>query len=506
MHSPAEDLYHLIHALSANEKRYFRLFAQRHGNEKDKLYMKVFDLIMAQEDGYDEEIVKKKLKTAAAIKQLPQTKNYLYDLIMQSMRLYRSDKNVATEVFNLIQDELFYTEKGLTQMRSKALKKAKELAYEYDLIYCLVTILQRERIYALKFSGGDPNETIRKLHAEEEWVFDRLNNESKLGEVFFTLWVQFIKDPLMRSNEDLEQYTSSRDAVLNQKFEDLHTFTEKFFWLRAKGLICKYNHDYQGTFQLTKQLVDLFSDYPQHRLNVMGNYIDALSNYLSAAHVVGNYDEFEEVIAKLEELPREAVKDDNSISQVVINNKILYAMNRGMYSRSGMLAEEFENYCRKFENIITESFLVVTPYNLSLMFFINGEYDRSLDYCQRVMQFKTDVKIELQHGASMLYLIILIEQEQLVFFESAYRSVVRSMKNRGKFDDFERLFTTQLKKIANTPERQRKPLYGKLYEDLLVLKKESGSKRFVFMTETLSWCASKTGDKKMAELVLQPFN
>ncbi|HNM09735.1 MAG TPA: hypothetical protein PKK72_14190, partial [Chitinophagales bacterium] len=123
-----------------------------------------------------------------------------------------------------------------------------------------------------------------------------------------------------------------------------------------------------------------------------------------------------------------------------------------------------------------------------------------------VMQFKTDVKIELQHGASMLYLIILIEQEQLVFFESAYRSVVRSMKNRGKFDDFERLFTTQLKKIANTPERQRKPLYGKLYEDLLMLKKESGSKRFVFMTETLSWCASKTGDKKMAELVLQPFN
>lgn len=506
MHSPADDLYHLIHALSANEKRYFRLFAQRHGNEKDKLYMKVFDLIAAQENGYDEDLVKKKLKTAAAIRQLPQTKNYLFDLIMQSMRLYRSDKNVATEVFNLIQDELFYTEKGLTQMRAKALKKAKELAHEYDLIYCLVTLLQRERIYALKFSGGDPNETIRKLHAEEEWVFARLNNESKLGEVFFTLWVQFIKDPLMRGSDDLEQFTASRDAVLNQRFEDLHTFTEKFFWLRAKGLICRYNHDYQGTFELTKQLVDLFTDYPQHRLNVMGNYIDALSNYLSAAHAVGNYDEYEDVIAKLEALPRDTVKDDNSISQVVLGRKILFAMNKGLYDRSYQLAEDYEQYCSKFENLITDSFSVVTPYNISLMFFIHGDHTRSLDYCQRVMQFKTDVKVELQHGATMLYLILLIELGQLVYFESAYRSAIRSMKNRDKFDDFERIFTGYLKKIANTPDRQRKPFYQKLHDELLELKRSSGTKRFVFMTEALAWSASKMSDKSMVELVLQPYN
>ena len=84
---PNEDLFELIHALTPSEKRYFKLFAQRQGDDKHKLYVKVFDIIDAMTGAYDEQIIKKKLRSPKFVKQLPQIKVYLFDLIMKSMRL-----------------------------------------------------------------------------------------------------------------------------------------------------------------------------------------------------------------------------------------------------------------------------------------------------------------------------------------------------------------------------------------------------------------------------------
>ena len=71
MNIPGDDLFLLIKSLNTSEKRYFKLFADRQGSGKYKSYLKVFDLIDDQEDIYDEQLLKKKLKVKSEIESLP---------------------------------------------------------------------------------------------------------------------------------------------------------------------------------------------------------------------------------------------------------------------------------------------------------------------------------------------------------------------------------------------------------------------------------------------------
>ncbi len=505
MNGPSDDLFLLIKSLNATEKRYFRMFADRQGNASEKSYIKVFDLIETQKDNYDEKLLKQKLKKKSDIEMLPKIKAYLQDLILKSMRLYRDEKDVATEVFDLIHDELFYTEKGLVSMRAKTIKRAKELAYKHDLMYLLIAIIQRERIYALKFAGGDPLQHIEAIHAEETQVLQHLNYEAELGKISHNLWAQGIIDPLLNDKNLLYEFLKYKEHPLLLDYAQLQTFMEKISFLRCHTLICKFTNDTKGHFEYNKQIVDLFNDYPQHKFNLNINYIDALNNYLSASHKAGIYDEFEAIIEKLEHLPKEKLKDALSIEISVVNNKILYIMNTGKFYLSDGLIQDFENICYNYSKLITDSFFLVNNYNISVILFIKNAYKDALKHCLRVIEMKSKARMELQHGAQMMQMILHFELGDNVYLDSLCRNIIRNMKIEKRYNAFEQRFCSFIKKLIKTPEREQIDIFNDMFEEFIKMKKSSPENIYVFMTETLAWSKSKYENKPLQETIYYKF-
>ncbi len=86
-------VYELIHSLSKNEKRYFSLLIGNSGNSDDKKVVKLFNHLNKVEE-YDES---KLLKQVPEIKaeQLANQKAYLYQKILQALRLYNSPKIIV---------------------------------------------------------------------------------------------------------------------------------------------------------------------------------------------------------------------------------------------------------------------------------------------------------------------------------------------------------------------------------------------------------------------------
>ena len=505
MAAPNEDLFQLIKALTPSEKRYFKLFAQRQGDDKHKLYVKVFDIIDGMTDTYDEQVVKKKLRSAKDAKQLPQIKVYLFDLVMKSMRLYRSNKDVANEVFDLIRDELFYTEKGLRDMRIKTIRKAKEIAYQYDLMYLLVALLRRERVYLLKFPDDDPFEHLLALHKEESWVFDRLNNETRLGEVFYGLFTQHIKDPTLKEEISLPNFEVNRQLVGQMQYSDQHTFLEKFYWLRVQALLGRVERRYDDVYVLTRQLVDLFKDYPQHRMNVMGNYMDALSNYLGAGHAIGNYNDYEETLSILEALETTTVKDKLSVDSSVLQYRMLWYMNSNQLDKSAELMEKFEAMHVTYGDILPSTFRVVIRFNLSVMLFFAGKFELSLEYCTQILDLKEHTKVEMQHGSRLLYLLLQLELNNLVYFDSAIRSQTRMMKQSGKYREFEQLFCSYLKKLIHTPTPQRKPILQEMFNTFIDMKARAKPREYILIEEVLAWCKARVDGLPLAQAASLKF-
>ncbi|MFI5172698.1 MAG: hypothetical protein ACHQFW_09915 [Chitinophagales bacterium] len=505
MNIPGDDLFLLIRSLTASEKRYFKLFAQRQGSEKSKTYIRIFDFIDAQTEMYDEESIKTKLNNKADVKMLPQLKIYLHDLIMKSMRLYRSDKNITSEMFDLIQDELFYTEKGLIEQRVKSIRRTKELAYKHDLMYLLIAVLQRERIYSLKYTGGDPMQKIEDIHAEEKFVIERLNNESELGRIVYKLWAQFIIDPLLTDEATLAEFKEYKNHKLLSDFPEMKTFVEKLSFLRAHSLICRFSNDFKGVFGFNKAIVDLFADYPQHHQNVDFNYVDALNNYLSASHKVGIYEEFEKIIDRMGSLSKEKVKDEVSISLSVIQNKILYIMNTGKFSKSDEVIAEFDSLYLKHHKLIPQAFYILANYNISLILFIRNEWGRALDHCRRILDLKSNARQELQHGTGMLQLILHFESDNKQLLESVCRNIIRNMQVENRYNEFEKLFCSGIRKLLKTPVREIKPVFEEIFNDCLALKRLNPEKVYVLMTETLAWCKSKIDNKPLSETIFYKF-
>ncbi len=506
MNIPGDDLYLLIKSLNSSEKRYFRLFADRQGSGKSKSYLKVFDLIDGQEVIYDEHLLKKKLKVKAEIEMLPRVKVYLHDMIMKSMRLYRSEKDVATEVFDLIQDELFYTEKGLIGMRAKTMKRAKELAYTHDLMYLLLAIIQRERVYALKYTGGDPMRKIEEIHNEEVKVLHHLNNEADLGRIAYTLWAQIIMDPLLQDKAVLKEYTAYRDHDLLKDYTALKTFTEKISFLRSHNLLSRFNNDVKGQFEYNKKIVELFESYPQHKYNVNHNYIDALANYLAASHKAGIYDEFEKVIEQLSNLPKDKLKDEVSIAVSVIHHKLLYIMNTGKFNLSESVIEEFEKVCSTHKKLITATFFLINNYNIMVMLFIKKDYEKALVHCLRVLEKRSGARAELQHGAQMMQLLLHFELGNLVFMESLCRNTIRAMKQEKLYGKFEQLFCTYIKKLVKTPKDELTSVFHEMFEVFLILKNETNENIYMLMSETLAWCKSKIEKKLILETIYYKYD
>ncbi len=505
MPHPGDDLFQLIHSLSSNEKRYFKLFAKQHGADKSKVYMKIFDLIDAQENTYNEELLKSKLGSTKDVKMLAQLKVYLFDLVMKSMRVYRSEKNANSEVFDLIQDELFYTEKGLTDMRMKTMKRAKELAYKYDLTYLLVAILQRERIYAMKFSGGDPMELINIIHAEEKAVFESLTNESELGKIFYTLWAQYIIDPKLQDEAVLQEYISFKNHPLLKDINKLDTFFGKFLFIKAQNHIKRFEGDYPGLYEISKQLVALFDDYPQHRFNVMGNYIDALAGMLAAAHNVGDYSEYDNLLDKLHQLPKDKLRNEASIEIMALQYRILYYMNTGKFERCDEVIAEFDMVCLKFPTQVTQTILIGNLYNIALFLFIQHRITEALNYTQRIINIKSDTKQDLIHGAIMLEFIFHFELQNNVFLDSVIRNGTRAMQNKKRFLEFEKSFTAYMRKLNKTPKPEQLEIFKEMFEFYKNMNAVNKKRRLVLIEETLAWTASKITGRPISETIYDKY-
>ena len=104
MKTPSDSLFNLIKSLSKGEKQYFKKFSSIHTGKENHYYMRLYDEIEKQtENGvYDEEKIKKTFAGEKFVKQLHVTKNYLFNAILRSLKVQRSNVNYRNTVLDII--------------------------------------------------------------------------------------------------------------------------------------------------------------------------------------------------------------------------------------------------------------------------------------------------------------------------------------------------------------------------------------------------------------------
>jgi len=94
---PSEELFLLIDSMSKSEKGYFIKYCSKFISGRDTGYLKLFNAVAVQtpKGKYDEEKIKSKHKGEKFVRNISVYKNYLYDLILNSLREYGRKKSVT---------------------------------------------------------------------------------------------------------------------------------------------------------------------------------------------------------------------------------------------------------------------------------------------------------------------------------------------------------------------------------------------------------------------------
>lgn len=209
----SDDLYKLIHALTTEEKGYFKKYALRHSYQGNKT-LELFDLINAQTT-FEETSLKKKFKGYADLKL------YLRNMITDALTLFlNSPENTLIHTAMLISRAAILERKGLTKPALKELKKGKELAHESEFFLFEHWFATREmNLNILNMGSGDQLLYERKVKIELEQLLkmqhsiDRFTFERKKINALLLKMLRQADNDIVKEDIDFDYFTNRANAL-----------------------------------------------------------------------------------------------------------------------------------------------------------------------------------------------------------------------------------------------------------------------------------------------------
>lgn len=457
-----EPLFDLIESMTMSEKRFFKIFSQRHIIGETNEYLLLFDFI-DRNDNLSNEM----LLDLPFVKNLSAEKNYLYRLILKSLNNYYYEFSTKMKVQNLIINVEILAYKGLEGQALKLLEKAEKIASESELYSHLLIIKQTQF------------EILSKLNKHRESV-DVMNQVTVMNSKYNnlnTLQTQSAKIYDLRQKKgsfrSTNEFVEFNEIIseFNQKGELSTKF--KLFSLSINSAESHSLKNYDNELKILKQIVSLYENNTFLIEYTPKGYISSLYNLANTFRNLNQYNEALEVLQKLS-----LKKFDKIISSskklvafifYLSNNLQLYIY---LLSNKIELAKELyetvkKDYHLHDENIdkivVYEHYMLIIKLNM-----IIENYKEALKYSNIIINdnsFKN--REDILTYVRLLNLIIHFELNNDITIEYLSSSTINFLKRKKRLyktekevinfiTKFDIKHQTKLEKIVNRLEELKK--------------------------------------------------
>jgi hypothetical protein len=469
---PSEDLHQLIKNMSMSEKRYFKIHSTRHVIGYNNNYIHLFDEIDKQTE-YDEERVKKTFSKETFIKHLPSEKNYLYNHILDSLNAFHKDRTFLTRYSNILMNiEILYN-KGLFEQCRKVIQKAKKEAYLLEKFSILFLIIRWETLVFVK------DEDIKGLHksfAEELRILEVIRIQTALMQIAFNIQIEIYsgkvtKNFLEKQTVEIEKYYPPR--------KDVNSFWARYYYHSAMGLIYSVQQKYLQCFNCYKDINLLMQTEKQFIVDLPNIYHTNNNNMVNMMFLLENYDKILPLIQHQKTFTTiYKIKNPALTAKVFLNtteSELFLYYRTEHYEQGAFLIKRIEPELKKidikFSPALFDLFFI-----MAVVFLGNEDFKAAIKWINKILNHEKEVNIrkELQINTRLLYLIVLLEKDDL-FFENQYLSVKRFLANEKEFK--KHLLVFEAIKILS--DQRRSAVKLKRLNQLFVSIKQLNSKMSV---------------------------
>jgi hypothetical protein len=502
-----DNLFQLVKSLKKSEKRNFKLYITRNSASDDLKVVQLFDALdkMAV---YDEAVL---LAKNADIKkqQLSNLKAHLYREILSSLRLIKDD-NIDMELHEQMDYARILYNKGLFLQSLKVLDKMKEQARAYNQFTYLQQVLFFEKKIESLYITRSMQDRATVLTAEADAVSSQLALVNTLSNLALELYSWYIKNGHARNNDDqvavngyFEQHLPPNAAAATGFYERLYLY-QCYCWNAFIRL------DFLQYYRYTQKWVDLFTEQPRMKDAETGLFIKGMHNLMGAHFDLGNYTGLQKTIGQFEHFAELAIvqaNDNNRIQVFVYLNtaRINLHFLKGSFGKGLLLVPDIEAKLQEYELYLDRHRVLVFYYKIACLYFGSGDNDRAIDYLNKIINLKVDLRTDLQCYARLLHLIAHYELGNFELLEYLTKSVYRFMSGMQSLSQVEEEVFRFLRNSLRTSREKLQQEFEKLAVKLKPYQHNRFETRAFVYLDILSWLESKIRQVPVQQVIRERY-
>lgn len=501
-------LFQLIKSLEKAEKRHFKLYIKRSSGNEDLKIVRLFDAIDKQKE-YDEAALLKKLP-AITKPRLANLKIHLYKQVLASLRLLKSTDSLDLQLNEQFDYAHILYKKGLFHQSLRILERVKEMAKASQKFNFLPQALALEKRIENLHITRSMQDRAESLSNETIEINRQIDIISRLSNLSLKLYGWYVEQGHARNEEDETDIKRfMKESMPADAFEQTG-FYERLYLYQSYTWYAFIRQDFIQYYRYTKKWVELFEEQPMMIRVETGHYIKGLHNLLNAHFDLRNHREFEKTLRLFEQVAQKSrVKEHDSfrihafiyISIARINQHFML----GTFGKGIPLIKGIEEKLEEYELFIDSHRIMVLNYKFAMLYFGNGDYKRSIDYLQRIIHHKTNLRYDLQCYARVLHLMAHFELGNDMLMESLTKSVYRFMSKMKNLTVVEEAMFKFLRQSLLISPKELKGEFEKLLETIKHLEKNRFETRAFAYLDIISWVEGKVYNKPMGEIIHQKY-
>lgn len=502
----SDTLFQLIKSLVKAEKRNFKLYIKRNSSNEDLKIVELFDALDKM-DEYNEAALLKKIKSIKK-EQIANRKAHLYKQILASLRLLETTDNIDIQLHEQLDHARILYNKGLYLQSLKILDKAKENASQNNQYSFLVPILFLEKKIESLHITRSLKDRARQLATEANEVAGHIDIITKLSNLALELYGWYIKNGHARNEADEKTITKFFKENLPEEAINSKDFYQRLYLCQSYCWYAFIMQDFLMYYRYTKKWVDLFHEERMMIGIETAHYIKGIHNLLSAHFDLKNFEKFDATLDAFEKFAESDIvkRNTNNAIQVFlylytgkINRHFMY----GTFKEGLGLVPYINDKLKEYSIYLDRHRVLVFYYKIASLYFGTGDYENTIVYLNKIINWKVDLRSDLQAYARLLHLIAHYELGNFNLLEYLVKSVYRfmaKMENLGPVE--EDVFKFLQRSFSLTPS-QLKPEFQKLFNKLKQYKDDRIASRAFAYLDIISWLESKLNNVPVGEIIRQ---
>jgi tetratricopeptide (TPR) repeat protein len=441
MKTPSTDLFRIIHSMTSAEKRYFKK------DTKDSNTSDLFDIINDQEE-YDEDLVKKKLKDESFAKNLKVHKNRLQQILLKNLRAYHEEKTAQSKIKVLIENGEILLKKQLYDLAYAQLDKALKLCENYEEYELMLLILGIQARMASYFKEMLPAEETPMVQMEkcaaiiQNYVQHALISKKILH--FLNSETADISVPEIFKYI----YNLLQEEVENKGRDPLSPIAERMY-LHSVALMYNAQGDFEKAYEHTKEILKRFEENEYIVKEKNAQYFNCIVNHLTFCARSNRLKELEQWVNKAQQ---HAKKNDHLMPNMIyVYNCFIEALRWAQnYPKIKAFVEtDLEDLIQEYD--LGEQF--ITKATLALAFeayMALGENDKAGNILLQLLEKKQQLPKDMLYTFYIMELIYHFSQGDYMLIENMVAAHQKRLRRNNENLPFFEAAISFFKKVSTT--------------------------------------------------------